>query len=132
MARLGFVTLGADVPSTRFRFHPYLERLRRAGHTCREWIAKPSVYDYYRWMGWRLSHTYSDLRRYLQVLDAGWRHPDAIYLERYALHIPSTKLDQQIRLKLVRQFWSHKIQRESSPEGKQTNTYSLQASNPFE
>ena len=97
MARLGFVTLGADVPSTRFRFHPYLERFRRAGHACREWMAKPSVYDYYRWMGWRLSHTYSDLRRYLQVLDAGWRHPDAIYLERYALHIPSTKLDQQIR-----------------------------------
>jgi glycosyltransferase involved in cell wall biosynthesis len=97
MARLGFVTLGADVPSTRFRFHPYLERLRREGHPCREWIAKPSVYDYYQWMGWRLSHTYSDLRRSLQVLDAHWHQPDAIYLERYALHIPSTKLDQQLR-----------------------------------
>jgi hypothetical protein len=45
--KFGFITLGANVPSTRFRFVPYIKPLQRRGHSCRLWNSFPAVYDYF-------------------------------------------------------------------------------------
>ncbi|MBU6236451.1 MAG: hypothetical protein KGQ51_01400, partial [Planctomycetes bacterium] len=53
--KIAFITLGANVPSTRFRFLPYVQPLRQRGHRCRVWTSYPSVYDQLPYIGWRAS-----------------------------------------------------------------------------
>ena len=95
--RLGFITLGARVPSTRFRFFAYRDDLERQGHRCRFWTSHPSVYDYYKSIGWRMSHRWKRAVRYMQWLDCRWYRPECIYLERDCLHDPSMDLDLRFR-----------------------------------
>jgi glycosyltransferase involved in cell wall biosynthesis len=95
--KLGFVTLGNNVPSTRFRFLPYIPWLVDRGHRCHLWTSRPSVYDSIPWLGWRLSHCVKRGGRYLQTLTAAAVRPDCIYLERGALHDASLDLDRRFR-----------------------------------
>ena len=95
--RLGFVTLGANVPSTRFRFFAFQKPLAARGHRCRMWTSRPSVYDYYPKLGWRPSYQIKRANRWLQSLDARWFRPDTIYLERGAFHDESTWMDERFR-----------------------------------
>ncbi len=95
--RFGFVTLGADVPSTRFRFLPYQKPLATLGHRCRMWTSIPSVYDYDRRIGWRLSYQLKKLNRNLQWLDSLRFRPDTIYLERGCFHDESLFMEQRFR-----------------------------------
>jgi glycosyltransferase involved in cell wall biosynthesis len=95
--RFGFITLGANVPSTRFRFYPYDKPLTSLGHRCRYWTSHPSVYDYYPKLGWRLSYQLKRANRIRQYWDARWFKPDTIYLERGVFHDASLWLDRWFR-----------------------------------
>ncbi|MEZ6136138.1 MAG: glycosyltransferase family 4 protein [Pirellulaceae bacterium] len=95
--RLGFITLGKHVPSTRFRFLPYLPYLRERGHACRLWMSYPSVYEHIPWLGWRISHALKRSVRHLQLASARWSRPDCIYLERGCLNDDSLDLDRLFR-----------------------------------
>lgn len=95
--RFGFVTLGANVPSTRFRFYPYETPLTKRGHSCRIWTSSPSVYDYIPAIGWRLSYQIKRANRLLQYSQARWFRPETIYLERGCFHDPSLWLDRWFR-----------------------------------
>ncbi|MBM3965866.1 MAG: glycosyltransferase family 4 protein [Planctomycetes bacterium] len=95
--RLGFVTLGANVPSTRFRFFAFQKPLEARGHRCRMWTSHPSVYDYYPKLGWRPSCQIKRANRWLQSLDARWFRPDTIYLERGVFHDETTWMDARFR-----------------------------------
>ena len=91
--RFGFITLGANVPSTRFRFYPYENPLTKRGHRCRIWTSYPSVYDFIPAIGWRLSYQLKRANRLLQYSQARWFRPDTIYLERGVFHDQSLWLD---------------------------------------
>lgn len=95
--RLGFVTLGKNVPSTRFRFLPYLPWLESRGHRCHLWMSYPSVYEHIPWLGWRLSHRIKRQVRRSQIAAARRLRPDCIYLERGCLNDSSLDLDYQFR-----------------------------------
>lgn len=98
--KFGFITLGANVPSTRFRFLPYLEPLRERGHRCKLWNSFPPVYDYFPKMGWRASAALKTSVRWYQYQQAKWLRPDTIYLERGCFHDASVWLEDKFR-KLV-------------------------------
>ena len=95
--RFGFITLGKNVPSTRFRFLPYFPYLHSRGHSCRLWMSYPSVYEHIPWLGWRVSHTIKRANRYRQSLSAQLYRPDSIYLERGCLNDDSLDLDRRFR-----------------------------------
>jgi glycosyltransferase involved in cell wall biosynthesis len=95
--KFGMITLGANVPSTRFRFLPYLEPLQQRGHSCRLWNAFPPVYDYFPTIGWRASTALKRTVRWCQYLQARWFRPDTIYLERGCFHDASVWLDDRFR-----------------------------------
>jgi len=95
--KFGFVTLGANVPSTRFRFVPYLEPLQHRGHRCRLWNSFPAVYDYFPSIGWRASTALKTSVRWWQYRQARWFRPDSIYLERGCFHDASVWLDDRFR-----------------------------------
>lgn len=99
----GFITLGAQVPSTRFRFLPYLPGLESLGHRCHVWMSYPSVYEHLPWLGWRLSHALKRWVRRGQLAEARRIRPDCIYLERGCLNDASLDLDRQFR-KLTRRL----------------------------
>jgi glycosyltransferase involved in cell wall biosynthesis len=95
--RLGFVTLGSNVPSTRFRFYPFRRPLEQLGHSVRMWTSIPSVYDYWKSIGWRMSYQAKKAIRTAQWLDALRFKPDCIYLERGCFHDASTFMDDRFR-----------------------------------
>jgi glycosyltransferase involved in cell wall biosynthesis len=98
--KFGMITLGANVPSTRFRFVPYIQPLQRRGHSCRLWNSFPAVYDHFPLIGWRASSAIKTSVRWLQYQHARWFQPDTIYLERGCFHDDSVWLDDRFR-KLV-------------------------------
>lgn len=95
--RFGFITLGTRVPSTRFRFLPYLSYFRKHDHRCHLWMSRPSVYEHIPWLGWRISHALKRTVRRFQLLQARLFKPDCIYLERGCLNDESIDLDQAFR-----------------------------------
>jgi len=97
MGRFGFVTLGANVPSTRFRFDPFAPMLRQRGHDCRYWPSYPAVYDHFKSIGWRASYQLKRANRLMQYAQARWFRPQTIYLERGCFHDNSLWLDRWFR-----------------------------------
>ncbi len=97
MGRFGFVTLGANVPSTRFRFDPFAPMLRQRGHVCRYWPSYPAVYDHFKSIGWRASYQLKRANRLMQYAQARWFRPQTIYLERGCFHDNSLWLDRWFR-----------------------------------
>lgn len=97
MGRFGFVTLGANVPSTRFRFDPFAPLLRQRGHDCRYWPSYPAVYDHFESIGWRASYQLKRANRLMQYAKAHWFRPQTIYLERGCFHDNSLWLDRWFR-----------------------------------
>lgn len=94
--RFGFVTLGSKVPSTRFRFVPYLPLLEARGHQCHLWTSYPSVYESIPRLGWRLSHCIKRTVRRWQIYQASRLQPDCVYLERGCLNDASLDLDRML------------------------------------
>ncbi len=95
--RFGFVTLGARVPSTRFRFEAMLPYLKQQGHACRMWTSWPSVYEHFPSIGWRASQLIKRAVRWQQLLDAQRFRPDCVYLERGVFHTTDLKMDRRFR-----------------------------------
>jgi glycosyltransferase involved in cell wall biosynthesis len=95
--RIAFITLGSNVPSTRFRFYPYAQPLRDRGHRCRVWTSYPSVYDELPYIGWRASTAVKRITRWLQYGSAIGYRPDTIYLERGCFHDASLAMDARFR-----------------------------------
>lgn len=94
---LAFITLGSNVPSTRFRFLPYVPHLRQRGHRCRVWTSYPSVYDQMPHIGWRASQCVKRATRWWQYAQGRIDRPDTIYLERGCFHDPSLAMDARFR-----------------------------------
>ncbi|MCC6511989.1 MAG: glycosyltransferase family 4 protein [Pirellulaceae bacterium] len=95
--RIGFVTLGANVPSTRFRFMAMLPYLQAQGHEVRVWTSWPSVYEHFPAIGWRASVAVKRWTRWRQWLAARVFQPDCIYLERGVYHDSTVQMDQRFR-----------------------------------
>ncbi len=95
--RLAFITLGSNVPSTRFRFYPYVQPLRSRGHRCRVWTSFPSVYDQLPYVGWRASQFVKRATRWWQYAQAVAYRPETIYLERGCFHDASLTMDARFR-----------------------------------
>lgn len=95
--RIGLVALGKNVPSTRFRLEAMLPYLRQRGHLVRMWTSRPSVYEHFPAIGWRLSTLIKRGNRWLQYLDACRYRPDCIYLERGVYNDTSTSMDARFR-----------------------------------
>lgn len=91
------ITLGSNVPSTRFRFYPYVQPLRERGHRCRVWTSFPSVYDELPLVGWRASQFVKRSTRWCQYAQGQWYRPDTIYLERGCFHDASLAMDARFR-----------------------------------
>ncbi|MCA9190464.1 MAG: glycosyltransferase [Planctomycetales bacterium] len=94
---LGFITLGSNVPSTRFRFLPYLPMLTERGHRCQLWMSFPSVYEHFSALGWRASTALKHAVRYWQLTQARLTSPECIYLERGCLNDNSIHFEQKFR-----------------------------------
>ena len=95
--RIAFLTLGANVPSTRFRFYPYVQPLRDRGHRCQVWTSFPSVYDELPYIGWRASTAVKRTTRWLQYGAGILFRPETIYLERGCFHDHSLAMDARFR-----------------------------------
>jgi len=95
--RIGFVTLGKNVPSTRFRFLAMVPYLRSRGHTLRLWTGRPAAYDHIPAIGWRASQLLKRCVRWQQLLSARLFRPDCIYLERGVFHDNTLGFDRHFR-----------------------------------
>lgn len=95
--RIAFITLGANVPSTRFRFFPYVQPLRNRGHRVRVWTSFPSVYDELPHVGWRASQLVKRGTRWLQYAQGQWYRPETVYLERGCFHDATLAMDARFR-----------------------------------
>lgn len=60
-------------------------------------MSRPSVYEHYPWLGWRLSQATKRTVRCAQLAQAKLLRPDCIYLERGCLNDDSLDLDLRFR-----------------------------------
>jgi glycosyltransferase involved in cell wall biosynthesis len=95
--RLGFITLGKNVPSTRFRFLAYRPYLRQRGHDLHCWTSWPSAYEALPGIGWRASQLVKRTVRWSQWLHCRTLRPDCIYLERGVYHHADACMDRRFR-----------------------------------
>lgn len=95
--RFLFIASGRSTPATRFRVDQYLPSLRAAGHRCDVAYSVPEKYDYYRWLGWRISQRLKrGVRRYHAWL-ANRRQYDAILIEREVFDDDTSDLEARFR-----------------------------------
>ena len=77
-----FLHSGDRVPSARFRILPYVSLLRGHGHKVKAKASFPQKYDYWPWLGFRLSQWLKRRARYWHLLLARMARFDVIVLER--------------------------------------------------
>jgi glycosyltransferase involved in cell wall biosynthesis len=95
--RFLFVASGRSAPSTRFRVEQYLPVLREAGHRCDVAYSFPEKYDYFRWLGWRISQRLKRTVRHWHAWLAARRHYDAIFIEREVFDDDTSDLETRFR-----------------------------------
>lgn len=95
--RFLFVASGKSTPSTRFRILQYLPLLEAAGHRCDLAYSFPEKYDYFAWMGWRLSQRLKRTVRHWHAFLAARRRYDAIFVEREVFDDETSDLEQKFR-----------------------------------
>ncbi len=95
--RFLFVVSGKDVPSTRFRILPFIPFLEEAGHRCDIAYSCPQKYDYFPWLGWRLSQRLKRLVRHWHVVLAERRQYDAILIEREVFDDDTSEFEKRFR-----------------------------------
>lgn len=101
--RFLFVASGRTVPATRFRVEQYLPALRAAGHRCDVVYSFPEKYDYFPWLGWRLSQRLKRSVRHWHAWLAARRNYDAIMIEREVFDDDTSDLEAALR-KTTRQL----------------------------
>lgn len=95
--RFLFVASGRSTPSTRFRIEQFLPPLRAAGHRCDVAYSFPPKYDYFPWLGWRLSQRLKRMVRHKDAWLARRRKYDAIVIEREVFDDDTSELEAQFR-----------------------------------
>lgn len=95
--RLLFIASGRSAPSTRFRIEQYLTPLSQAGHRCKVAYSFPEKYDYFPWLGWRVSQRLKRTVRLWHVWQARLRKYDAIFIEREVFDDDSWDLEARFR-----------------------------------
>lgn len=95
--RFLFIVSGKDVPSTRFRILPYIPLLEQAGHECKVAFSLPQKYDYFPWLGWRLSQKLKRFVRHWHAFRASLSNFDAIVIEREVFDDDSIELERKFR-----------------------------------
>lgn len=96
--RFLFIVSGKDVPSTRFRILPYIPLLEQAGHRCDIAFSCPQKYDYFPWIGWRLSQALKRTVRHWHAFLAKVRNYDAIVIEREVFDDDTINIEKKLRL----------------------------------
>lgn len=100
--RFLFVVSGRSAPSTRFRVLQFLPPLKGAGHRCDLAFSFPEKYEYFPWLGWRLSQLLKRLVRHWQALLAKHRQYDAILIEREVFDDDTSNLEESFRRSTAR------------------------------
>jgi glycosyltransferase involved in cell wall biosynthesis len=95
--RFLFVASGRSAPSTRFRVEQYLPALRGAGHRCDVAYSFPEKYDYFPWLGWRISQRLKRTVRHWHAYLAKRRNYDAIFIEREVFDDDTSDLERKFR-----------------------------------
>lgn len=95
--RFLFIASGRSAPSTRFRILQFLPVLRSAGHRCDVAFSFPEKYDYFPWLGWRLSQLLKRAVRHWQAICAKRRQYDAILIEREVFDDDTSNLEEKFR-----------------------------------
>lgn len=95
--RFLFVASGRSAPSTRFRILQFVPLLEAAGHRCDVAFSLPEKYDYFPWLGWRLSQKLKRGVRRWHALLARVRRYDAILIEREVFDDGTSDLEETFR-----------------------------------
>jgi glycosyltransferase involved in cell wall biosynthesis len=95
--RFLFVASGRSTPSTRFRVEQFLPALREAGHRCDVAYSFPPKYDYFPWLGWRISQRLKRIVRHRDAWLARRRKYDAILIEREVFDDDTFDLEAKFR-----------------------------------
>jgi glycosyltransferase involved in cell wall biosynthesis len=95
--RFLFIASGRSTPATRFRVDQYLPSLRAAGHQCDVAYSFPEKYDYFPWLGWRISQRLKRVVRHYHVWLAQRRRYDAILIEREVFDDDTSNLEAAFR-----------------------------------
>lgn len=77
-----------------FQFVPHL---RKQGFRCTIANSFPEKYDYFPWMGWRLSRQLKRMVRRYHLLRLKWSKPDVVILERELFDEPTCEFEEQLR-----------------------------------
>ncbi|MFG0331892.1 MAG: glycosyltransferase family 4 protein [Maioricimonas sp. JB049] len=88
---------GRNVPSTRYRILPFVNRLRKLGYRCHVAMSIPEKYGSFACIGWRASQGLKRAVRRWQACRARHRQFDAIVLERELFDDPSWDLEASFR-----------------------------------
>jgi glycosyltransferase involved in cell wall biosynthesis len=97
-----FLSSGRDVPSSRFRIQAYAPRFRDHGHRVIVAPSFPEKYDYFTWLGFRLSQW---LKRSVRV--AHWLRSllcpvDIVYIEREIFDADDLTFEKRFRKSTAR------------------------------
>ncbi|WP_010582512.1 glycosyltransferase family 4 protein [Schlesneria paludicola] len=93
---LAFLTSGPNAPSSRYRVFQYIPHLRKLGFRCTVANSFPEKYDYFPWLGWRLSRQLKRMVRRYHLLQLKWSKPDVIILERELFDEPTCEFEEQL------------------------------------
>ncbi len=92
-----FLTSGSRTPSTRFRIIPFLRYLNEAGIRTTVAESFPQKYDYFPWLGFRLSQRLKRVVRWWHWIRAYFQRPDVVLIERELFDNETFDLDERFR-----------------------------------
>lgn len=87
---------GSQVPTVRFR-KPFFELLRQRGHRCDTFSSRPSRYESYSALGWRLSRVVQHLSRRVDTFRIARSRYDSVVVENGLFHSNDLSHERRIR-----------------------------------
>lgn len=95
--RVAFLTSGRNAPSSRYRVLQFIPHLRKLGLRCSVASSFPEKYEYFPWMGWRLSRQLKRLVRRVHLWRLAVSRPDVVVVERELFDEPTCEFEEQLR-----------------------------------
>lgn len=95
--RILFLHSGRDVPSSRFRIQPFVQRFRQAGHHAVAWGSFPQKYSYFSWLGFRPSQMLKRMTRQWHWLKFIVGRFDVVVIERELFDSESDEMEIRFR-----------------------------------
>ena len=95
--KIVLLSSGDRVPSSRFRMLPYVQHFRTSGHRCTLAASVPQKYEWFPWIGFRLSQRLKRLMRYLHWTQSRLRNDEIVVIDREIFDSPCTRLEECFR-----------------------------------